>query len=84
MLVLQQSAGQHMEKPGNCVQAGDTVRVVCWKRAGPGWLADSGDLLRWPEDTKERNSNYTLWGGFLFTEKNMQKLIISHTGYIYI
>lgn len=54
------SVGQHMEQLDNCVQAGGTVVVyalVCWKRAGPGLIVDSGDLLNWPEDTKERNFN---------------------------
>lgn len=50
------SFGQQMEQPDNCVQAGGTVVVfalVCWKRAGPGLIVDSVDLLNWPEDTKE-------------------------------
>ncbi len=56
---MQHCVGQHMEQQGSCVQAGGTAVVhglLYWKKAGLGETVDSGDLLNWPEDTKERNS----------------------------
>lgn len=58
--MLQHCAGQHMEQQGNCVQAGGTAVVcalLCWMKAGPVQMFDSGDLRNWPKKTKERNSN---------------------------
>lgn len=58
--MLQHWADQHMEQQGSCVQADGTAVVyalLCWKKAGPGQMLDSGDLQNWSEETKERNSS---------------------------
>lgn len=58
--MLQHWAGQDTEQQGSCVQAGGTAEVcalLCWMKAGPGQMVDSGDLQNWPNDRKERNSS---------------------------
>lgn len=53
------SVGRYRETLGNFVQAEGTAAVpapVCWKRASHGLCVESGDLLNWPEDKKEKRT----------------------------
>lgn len=57
--MLQQWADQRMEQLGSCVLAVGTAVVcvlLCWKKADPGQMADSGDLLNWSKEGKKKRN----------------------------
>lgn len=46
-----------MEQQGSCVLAVGTAVVcvlLCWKKTGPGQMADSGDPQNWSKGGKNR------------------------------